>query len=147
MAPRRRRFRSAKAGRFKCCSFICRYGLFLRLLTVLWNSFCAGFAEEIFSRGYIQSRVDQNFGRPRRLLGVEFGLGLLVSSTLFGFIHVLNPVDYFSGRLDFAWLWFFPNLASGLFFGVLRAKTGSVWVGGIVHGLTDALGTVPALLP
>jgi hypothetical protein len=39
-----------------------------------------GFGEEIFFRGYIQSRVDQAFGLPFRLLGFEFGPGLLVSS-------------------------------------------------------------------
>jgi membrane protease YdiL (CAAX protease family) len=117
------------------------------LLSVLWLFFGAGFGEEIFFRGYIQSRLNQTFGRPWRFLGVDFGLGLLVSAALFGLIHVFNTVDYFSGRWDFAWLWWFPNFAAGLFFGVLRERTKSIVAGGIVHGVSDVLARIPALLP
>ena len=34
------------------------------MLTVLWLFFGAGFGEEIFFRGFIQSRVNETFGRP-----------------------------------------------------------------------------------
>jgi membrane protease YdiL (CAAX protease family) len=117
------------------------------ILSVLWNFCGAGIGEEVFFRGYIQPRVDKAFGRPCTLLGVRFGLGLSVSSALFGWIHALNTVDYFSGRYDFAWLWLIVNCCSGLFFGVLREKRGSVVPGAIVHGLEDVLGRVPTLLP
>ena len=80
------------------------------LLRVLWLFVGAGFGEEIFFRGYIQSRVNQAFGRPWQVLGLQFGVGLIVSSLLFGFIHALNTVDYFSGRFEFAWLWWCMNL-------------------------------------
>src|SRR5215471_17186824 len=43
------------------------------LLTVLWLVIGAACGEEIFCRGYIQSRVNQSFGRPFRFLGVQFG--------------------------------------------------------------------------
>jgi hypothetical protein len=62
-------------------------------------------------------------------------------------IHALNTVDYFAGRYDFAWRWLVVNVFSGLFFGVLREKTGSVLPGAIVHGLEDVLGRVPSLFP
>ena len=111
------------------------------LLSVLWLFFCAGFGEEIFFRGYIQSRVNQAFGCPYRFLGVDFGIGLFVSSLLFGFIHVLNTVDYFEGRYDFAWLWGLSNFATGLFFGLLCArKPKAFWLGGIMHGLPGRVG-------
>jgi membrane protease YdiL (CAAX protease family) len=116
-------------------------------LTVLWLFFCAGFGEEIFFRGYIQSRVNQAFGRPYRLMGVDFGVGLFVSSLLFGIIHALNTVDYFSGRWDFAWWWLLFNFVAGLFFGCLREKTGSIIAGGVQHGLFDVLARLPSLLP
>jgi membrane protease YdiL (CAAX protease family) len=116
------------------------------LLTVLWLFFGAGLGEEIFFRGYIQSRLNQAFGRPVRFLGADFGLGLIGSSLLFGFIHVLNTVDYFSGRWDLAWWWWLPNLVTGLFYGYLREKTGSILAGGVVHGFTDVMAEVPALL-
>jgi uncharacterized protein len=117
------------------------------MLSTLWLFFCAGFGEEIFFRGYIQSRVDDAFGRPYRFLGVNFGVGLFVSAALFGLIHVFNTVDYFSGQWKFAWLWWWPNFGAGLFFGVLRAKTGSIVAGGVIHGITDVLARVPALVP
>jgi membrane protease YdiL (CAAX protease family) len=117
------------------------------LLTVLWLFFGAGFGEEVFFRGYVQSRVNAAFGRPFRLLGVQFGVGLIVSSLLFGFIHALNTVDYFSGEYDFAWLWMVVNFCSGLFYGVMRERTGSILAGAVVHGLEDVLGRIPPLLP
>jgi uncharacterized protein len=109
--------------------------------------FGAGFGEEIFFRGYIQSRVDQAFGFPFRLLGFEFGPGLLVSSLFFGLIHALNTVDYFHGRFDFGWAYGVQNVFTGLFYGCMRAKTGSVLPGAIVHGLEDAFARIPHLLP
>jgi uncharacterized protein len=116
------------------------------LLTLLWVFFGAGFGEEIFFRGYIQSRLNQAFGRPFCFMRVDFGLGLIVSSLLFGFIHVLNTVDYFTGRWNFAWWWWLPTFAIGLFYGCLREKTGSVLAGGVHHGLIDVMAEVPSLL-
>jgi membrane protease YdiL (CAAX protease family) len=117
------------------------------MLSTLWLFFCAGFGEEFFFRGYIQSRVDEAFGRPYRFLGVDFGVGLFVSAALFGLIHVFNTVDYFHDQWNFAWLWWWPSFGAGLFFGILRAKTGSIVAGGVIHGVTDVLARVPALLP
>ena len=94
----------------------------------------------------LQSRLNQTFGRPWRFLRVEFGLGLLVSAALLGLIHVFNTVDYFSGHWDFAWLWWFPNFAAGLFFGALRERTKSIVAGGNIYGISDVLARVPALL-
>lgn len=45
------------------------------VLTVLWLFFGAGFGEEVFFRGYIQSRVNEAFGRPFTVLGSASGLG------------------------------------------------------------------------
>lgn len=108
---------------------------------------CAGFGEELFFRGYIQSRVNQAFGRPYQCLGVSFGAGLLVASLLFGFIHALNTVNYFTGRFDFAWPWCFLNFFIGLLLGCLRERTGSILPGALVHGLGDLLGKIPMLFP
>jgi membrane protease YdiL (CAAX protease family) len=116
------------------------------LLRVLWLLFGAGLGEEVFFRGYIQSRLNGSFGRPWRVLGLQFGAGLIVSSLLFGFIHALNTVDYFSGRFEFAWLWWGTNFFAGLFFGCLRERTGGVLPGAITHGVQDVLAEVPGLL-
>src|SRR6266436_1317093 len=108
--------------------------------------FGAGCGEEIFYRGYIQSRVSESFGRPFRFLGVQFGLGLLVSSLLFGFLHALNSFDYFEGRFTFAWGFCIANIFTGLFYGCLRESTGSVWAGAVTHATLDVLVIVPGLI-
>jgi len=113
------------------------------LLTVGWLFLGAGFGEEAFFRGYIQSRIDEAFGRPFRFLGLDFGLGLGVSSLLFGFLHALNTVDYFHGHFDFAWWYGVQSCFTGLFYGCLRQETGSIIAGGVTHGLTDVLAGVP----
>lgn len=115
-------------------------------LTVLWGFLGCGFGEEVFFRGYIQSRVDAGFGWPWRVLGCAVGPGLIVSSLLFGLIHVLNTVDYFGGRWDFGWWYGLGTTTIGLLYGYLRARTGSVWAGAVTHGMVDAYAIVPGLL-
>jgi|SRR6266850_2045441 len=116
------------------------------LLGVAWLFVCAGLGEETFFRGYIQSRVNETFGRPFRLLGLDFGFGLMVSSLLFGFLHALNSVDYFHGHYEFAWWYGVQNCFIGLFYGCVREKTGSIVAGGVTHGLTDVLARVPSMI-
>jgi len=116
------------------------------LLTVLWLTLGAGFGEETFYRGYIQSRVNQSFGRPFRVLGVQFGAGLFVSSLLFGFLHALNSVDYFDGRFTFAWGFGIAATCVGLFYGCLREATGGIVAGAVTHGTVDVLVIVPGLI-
>ena len=113
---------------------------------VLSNFFGSGFGEEIFFRGYIQSRVDQTFDRPYQCLGFKFGMGLLVSSLLFGLIHALNTVDYFHGKFDFGWRMGLQSIAVGLFYGLIKARTGSVLPDAIEHGPSDVLVCIPQIL-
>ncbi len=104
-------------------------------LAVAWRVIGAGIGEEVFFRGYVQSRLNEAFGRPWRVLGVRFGMGLVIASLLFGLIHALNPVDYFAGSFTFAW-WHGLTTALGPY-GWLREKTGSVAAGAIAHALVD----------
>jgi uncharacterized protein len=116
------------------------------LLMVLWTVFGAGLGEEIFFRGYIQSRVDLAWEKPFRFAAVNFGAGLIVSSLLFGFIHALNTVDYFHGRWHFAWGYGLQSVFVGLYYGVLRERTGGVWAGAVTHSIVDVLARLPGLL-
>ena len=114
------------------------------LLAVLWRFFCAGVGEEVFFRGYVQSRLNEAFGRPWRLLGVRFGPGLIGAALLFGLVHVLNPFDYFTGEGSLAWWHGLATVAAP--YGFLREKTGSVVCPAITHGLLDVVLLVPLLL-
>lgn len=108
--------------------------------TVAWQFLFSGFGEEIRYRGYYQSRVNEEFGRPWTLMGVAFGPGLLVSSALFALSHALNTFNPFQGRFELAWGWALFTFFGGLFFGLIREKTGSIIAPGIAHGLPDAVG-------
>ncbi len=116
------------------------------LFYCLWLIFGAGCGEEIFYRGYLQSRINETFGRPFHFLQAQFGIGLLISSLLFGFLHTLNPVDYFHHRFTFAWGFGIANVATGLLYGILREATGGVLAGAATHAILDVLVIIPGLI-
>jgi hypothetical protein len=93
--------------------------------------------EELFFRGYMQTRLNDVLGRPWQIRGIPFGFGLILSTLVFGFLHALNTVDYFHGRYSFDWGWATVTAATGLLFGLVREATGSVWPGVAVHGLLN----------
>lgn len=114
--------------------------------TVIWQFIFSGFGEEILYRGYFQSRINQEFGRPYMILGVNFGIGLIITSLFFAFAHVLNPFNPFTGRFELAWWSGFSSFFAGLFLGIVREKTDSIVAAGIAHGLPDTVGEGFALL-
>lgn len=88
-----------------------------------------GFAEEFLFRGYLQSRLNQAFGRPLQVLGVTYGWGLIGAALLFASSHVFSP----SNPLQLPWgLWTF---VFGLVMGYLREKSGNVVASAIPHGV------------
>lgn len=108
--------------------------------TVLWQLIVSGFGEEIRYRGYYQSRVNQEFGKPYQIVGIRFGLGLIVSSILFGLVHAFNTFNPLIGQYALAWPWALWTLVGGFFFGLLREKTDDVVACTIAHGGLDAVG-------
>jgi membrane protease YdiL (CAAX protease family) len=88
--------------------------------------------EELFFRGYLQSRLEERW-RPRRtFLGAPVGLALVVSSALFALGHVLVVPNM--QRLAV----FFPALV----FGWMRARTGSIAAGATFHALCNILADI-----
>jgi membrane protease YdiL (CAAX protease family) len=83
--------------------------------------------EEAFYRGYLQTRLDDAWGRHWRLLGARVGPALLVSSALFALGHVATRLH--PNRLAV----FFPSLL----FGWLRARTGAVGPVVLLHALCN----------
>lgn len=108
--------------------------------TVVWQFVFSGFGEEFVWRGYIQSRLNQAFGRPYQLWGIQFGPGLIITSLLFGLSHAFNTYDPSAGKYELAWGWALFTTFGGLFFGILREKTNGLLAPGIAHGLPDAVG-------
>jgi hypothetical protein len=115
--------------------------------TVVFQFFLSGIGEEILYRGYIQSRLNQAFGRPIELGGIRFGAGLFVTALLFGLAHSLSGFNPFvpSFRFDL-----FYGVVTGiwaLLFGLLREKTGSILSAGILHGHEAVIENFVVTLP
>ena len=95
--------------------------------TLLFHLLCVAFPEEVFYRGYMQSRLNQVFTRRYTLFGAEFGFGLLYTSLLFALGHYVISFQL-------------PSLATffpGLVFGWLREKTGGVAASTLFHALCN----------
>ena len=114
------------------------------LIDLLWFMVFVGFAEELFFRGYVQSRLSEVFTkRYERFLGVklQWGQGALVTGVVFfGLPHLLVAINPFTGRVSFSPLIFIMTLFAcfiGVLLGVMREKTGCVLVPSIVHGALD----------
>ncbi len=114
-------------------------------LTIAWVLGGAGVGEEVFFRGYVQSRLNEAFGRPWRVFGADFGFGLFGAAFFFGLVHVLNSADYFGGTYRLMW-WHGLAAGSALFYGFLRERYGSVLAPAVVHGFGDLLVRMPRLL-
>jgi membrane protease YdiL (CAAX protease family) len=106
------------------------------LSTLVFQVFFAGFGEEILYRGYYQSRINDGFGRPFTASGMRFGVGLIAISILFGFAHVLNPFNPLQGSYGLDWMAGVVALQTGIFYGFVREKTGSILTSAIIHGST-----------
>ena len=88
-----------------------------------------GFLEEFLFRGFIQSRLNDYFGRPFSFANVQFGPGLVLTALVFGLFHPITVV----GSTPWAWgLW---TAVLGLVLGFAREKTGSVVAPALLHGV------------
>jgi membrane protease YdiL (CAAX protease family) len=113
--------------------------------TVVWQFIFSGFGEEIFFRGYVQSRLNAGFGRPYEWKGIRFGAGLFITAAIFAATHVLNTANIWLGDFNMAWWWGTFTFVGGILFGLLREKTKSVVAPGVLHGL-EAVGEGLGLL-
>ncbi len=88
-----------------------------------------GFLEEFFFRGYVQSRLNDLFGRPYSIFEIRFGAGLVLSALLFGLFHPITS------REGTPWPWALWTCVVGLTFGFLREKSGTAVAPAVAHGL------------
>jgi len=82
--------------------------------------------EEVFYRGYMQTRLDSVFKGRIRILGAKVGWSVVITAAFFAVGHLVEP------RFDKLGT-FFP----GLVFGWLRARTGSVGGAVVFHALCN----------
>ena len=92
-----------------------------------YHLFFVAIPEEVFYRGYLQTRFDEHFGTPWKVLGVNVGWGLVLTCVLFAFGHSLIAPQWWHAFI------FFPSLV----FGWMRAKTGGPMAGALFHAWSN----------
>jgi membrane protease YdiL (CAAX protease family) len=113
-----------------------------RLVSFIFYLLFLGPGEEILFRGYVQSRLNRAFGRPYRFFDVNWGWGLVLTSLLFGALHIVGAFNPFLGRSGLHWWWGLWTFFGGFVEGYLREKTGSVVAPAILHGLPQAIASL-----
>lgn len=106
---------------------------------ILFYVFFLGLGEELLFRGYIQSRLNIAFGKPYQFFGIRWGWGLIITSSLFGLMHVINLGSLVSGIWALSWWWGFWTFFSGLVYGLVREKSGGIVAPTLLHGLPQAI--------
>ena len=111
---------------------------------LIWFFVFTGFAEELFFRGYVQSRLNEVFSKKyEKILWVDYkwSQGTLITGLLFfGLPHMLSAINPLTGRSSFSLLTIvtvFFACFLGVVLGVLREKTGGILLPTMLHGLTD----------
>ena len=105
--------------------------LYLPVANIIIALVFVGFMEEFFFRGYMQPRLNLAFEKRFNFLNFQFGWGLVLTSALFGLIHVISPGDN-----PMQWAWGFWTFIVGISFGVIREKGGNFLAPALVHGIT-----------
>jgi len=113
---------------------------FRLISSVVWELVFGGVAEEALYRGYMQSRVNEEYGRPWSFMGVGFGPGLLVSSALYGLAGALSGFKPWRDLYTFSLPVGIHGLVLGLFLGFLREATGDIGASSVTNGLSGAVG-------
>jgi len=121
-----------------------RINLRALIIDAIWFFLFVGFSEELFFRGYVQSRLNEVFTHKyEKILGVDFkwSRGTLITGVVFfGIPHILTGINPFTGRAFISPVIVMVTLFAcflGIIFGVLREKTGGIILPTILHSLID----------
>jgi len=100
-------------------------------LLVGYHLFFVAIPEEMFYRGYVQSRFDEVFPRKWRILGADLGWGWIFAALLFAFGHSLVSPQW----------WHFATFFPGLAFGWMRQRSGGIVAGALFHAWCNVMVT------
>lgn len=106
---------------------------------LLFYVFFLGLGEELLFRGYIQSRLNEAWGRPYQFFGVHWGWGVVITSILFGIMHFLNLGSLIDGDWQLTPWWGLWTFIAGFTGGFVREKTGSIVAPTLLHGLPQGI--------
>jgi len=96
-------------------------------MLLLYHLLCVAFPEEVFYRGYMQSRLNQIFPKRFRFFGAPLGISVLLTTILFALGHFIVQETWNS----------LATFVPGLVFGWLRERTGSILASTLYHALCN----------
>lgn len=97
-----------------------------------------GLGEEFVYRGVLLMLLNEAFGRPWKLAGIQLGWGFVIVTAMFGFLH---GIDAKPGAVHIYWsAMIFPAI-TGAVLAWLRERTGSLWPGVLFHNVVNLLNT------
>jgi len=99
------------------------------LKLVAYHLFFVAIPEELYYRGWVQSRLDEQWAPRWRIAGATLGPGWLATSLIFALGHSV---------VLFQW-WHLAIFVPSLLFGWLRARTGGVLAGAFFHAWCNVL--------
>ncbi len=98
-------------------------------LLVPYHLFFVAIPEEIFYRGYLQTRLDEVFEPKVEVLGARLGWGFVITCVLFAFGHSI---------VMFQW-WHVFIVIPSLVFGWMRARSGGFLAGAVFHAWCNVI--------
>lgn len=105
--------------------------------TIAFQLTMPGLEEELFYRGLLLLALDRAFTARKRLLGVDWGWGAIISSALFGLTHAFGYAD---GSYSFDPMYMALTAVPSLIAVWLRLRTGSVLLPVLLHNFGNAIG-------
>lgn len=97
------------------------------LKLIAYNLFFVAIPEEMFYRGYMQTRLDEVYAPRWQVFGAKLGPGVLLTCVLFAFGHSLVILQW----------WHVFIVIPSLGFGWLRARTGGIVAGALFHAFCN----------
>jgi membrane protease YdiL (CAAX protease family) len=116
-----------------------RFGLNTDLPRAVYEASMPGLGEEIMYRGLMLMVLNEAFGRPWKLAGIEFGWGFVIISALFGIVHGIEVKTGAAFAVNFYWSAMIFPAATGVVLAWLRERTGSVWPSVLFHNFVNTL--------
>lgn len=98
-----------------------------------------GLEEELFYRGILLFALDQTFRRRKRLMGVDWGWGAVMSCLLFGMAHAFG---YSDGAFSFDPITMALTAIPSLIAVWLRLRTGSLLLPVLLHNIGNSLSLI-----
>ncbi|HEY1772148.1 MAG TPA: CPBP family intramembrane glutamic endopeptidase [Gammaproteobacteria bacterium] len=107
--------------------------------TYAYEATMPGLGEEFVYRGVFLLLLNEAFGRPWKLAGIQFGWGFIIVTAMFGMLHGIDVKAGATPVIHIYWsAMIFPAII-GVLLAWLRERGGSVWPGVLFHNFVNVL--------